>query len=216
MLTRKTPKITRSERIELQNTKYRLFALAYLSMSKLYGSEVLKAKLAAGKVVGIKSVPTVEAWLCRPMVVQTMQEELAKVELRYGKRADDVLSEIAITAFSDPQNYFNQDVAGTLTIKQLKDMGESRRAIKTIRQKTVVTESGGSENPVKTTTNYLEVELWSKDKALETLARYHRLIDRVREDDNRISNEGAGCVNVFLPDNGRGNPSLMVGVKFDK
>jgi hypothetical protein len=60
---------------------------------------------------------------------------------RAGHKDSAIARELAIIGYSDPADYLEIAEGGELRFKTFDEMGEKRRAIKKIREKTVITES---------------------------------------------------------------------------
>jgi hypothetical protein len=76
-----------------------------------------------------------------------------------------IAQELAIIAFSDPANHVEIAEGGELQFKTLDEQGKHRRAIKKIKEKTVITESKDGERLYKTST--VEWEMHDKLDAIE-------------------------------------------------
>jgi hypothetical protein len=85
---------------------------------------------------------------------------------RAGFKVPKIAKELAIIAFSDPDDFVEVAEGGELRFRTFKEMGKKRRAIKSISEKTVITESKDGERLYKTST--VDYELWSKSDALKT------------------------------------------------
>jgi hypothetical protein len=81
-----------------------------------------------------------------------------------GFTVDKIARELAIVAYSDPAHFVDVAEGGELSFKTFKQMGMKRRAIKKIREKTVITESKDGEKLYKTST--VEYETHDKMDAL--------------------------------------------------
>lgn len=123
-----------------------------------------------------------------------IEKRIAHALRKYRWEADDVLSEMALIASSDIGNYFIQTSDG-LSVNNLLEMGPERRAIKKI--KCIRTITGEGEN--KKVEDRIELELWSKDKMLELLGRYHDIFgESDKGDQSKIP-----MALVYVPDDGR-------------
>jgi hypothetical protein len=71
---------------------------------------------------------------------------------------------LAIVAYSDPAHFVDVAKGGELSFKTFKEMGIKRRAIKKIREKTIITESKDGDKLYKTST--VEYETHDKMDAL--------------------------------------------------
>jgi len=76
-----------------------------------------------------------------------------------------LIREIKLIAFSDPANHAEIAEGGELRFKTFKEQGSKRRALKKIREKTVITESKDGEKIYKTST--VEWELHNKNDAID-------------------------------------------------
>ena len=83
-----------------------------------------------------------------------------------GFTVPKIAKELAIIAFSDPDDFVEVAEGGELRFRTFKEMGRKRRAIKSISEKTVITENKDGERLYKTST--VDYELWSKPDALKT------------------------------------------------
>jgi len=128
---------------------------------------------------------------------------LREVSKKYQRTADDILSEVAQIAYSDIGSFFERlpesdSKNDGLELKHLHDLGEERRAIKTIKHKHRVMRHKGSD--VVEEINEYEYELWDKLTALRILSEFHKVINApVDRNPNEQTN-----VFVYLPDNGFG------------
>ena len=77
-----------------------------------------------------------------------------------GFTEQKIAEELAIMAFADPANHAEIAEGGELRFKTFKEQGKQRRAIKSIKEKTVITESKDGEKIFKTST----VEWTMQDK----------------------------------------------------
>ena len=75
-----------------------------------------------------------------------------------------IATELALIAYQDPANHAEIAEGGELRFKTFKEQGSKRRAIKSIKEKTVITESKDGEKIYKTST----VE-WTMHDKLEAL-----------------------------------------------
>lgn len=78
-----------------------------------------------------------------------------------------IAEEYALIAFSDPASYSDIDESGAMALRSFKAMGKKRRALKKVREKTVITESADGQRLNKIST--VEYELWDKLSALNGL-----------------------------------------------
>ena len=90
---------------------------------------------------------------------QVMCETRRQFE-KAGFTEQKIAEELAIMAFSDPANHAEIAEGGELRFKTFKEQGSKRRAIKSIKEKTVITESKDGEKVFKTST----VEWTMQDK----------------------------------------------------
>jgi hypothetical protein len=84
---------------------------------------------------------------------------------KLGVTPRKLLQEIKLIAFSDPANHAEIAEGGELRFKTFEEQGRKRRAIKKIKEKTVITESKDGEKIYKTST--VEYELHSKMDAID-------------------------------------------------
>ncbi len=94
----------------------------------------------------------------------TEQTCFSTLASKLGLTPKKLIQETKIIAFQDPADHFDVDKDGDLQIKDFKEQGRKRRAIKKIKQKKVVTRSKDGEEIYTTTTT--EVEFHSKDTAI--------------------------------------------------
>jgi hypothetical protein len=80
-----------------------------------------------------------------------------------GFTAAKMAKEQAIMAYSDPADYAEIGEDGSLRLKQFQEIGEKRRAIKKIKEKTTIGES--KDGSVIFKTSKVEYELWDKQQA---------------------------------------------------
>lgn len=119
----------------------------------------------------------------------------------YNKKADDVLQEIALIAFSDPADMFVRSGPDGIAMKNILDMGPERRAIKKIKHTQRIVDIGGTpdengEKP-KLIENIYEYETWSKPDALKVLAQHHKIIS------DEQNNNTVVLPLLYLPNNKR-------------
>jgi hypothetical protein len=77
-----------------------------------------------------------------------------------GHSMPKIAKELAIIAYSDPNDYYNIDEGGAITLKPLKGLKKKSRAIKKIREKTNIAESADGSMVFKKST--VELELHDK------------------------------------------------------
>lgn len=139
-----------------------------------------------------------------------LAEKIDQALLPYNKGADDILKEVALIAFSDPADLFidivdKEGKKGGIALKNIFEMGPSRRTIKEIKHHQVVHyDKDGEKDWVENTYEY---RLHDKVQTLKILAEYHKII-------NNRSEGGSGGETVqpllYLPDNGRDIPEAVV------
>jgi phage terminase small subunit len=112
----------------------------------------------------------------RLLKVVKVKKAIAKIQKEQAKRveitAERVLKELAICAFSDLANHLaiNPDT-GAIMARGFKDMpGESRRALKSIKEDRVIKED--ADGTKVTVYDKVRFELHDKLKALELLGRH--------------------------------------------
>lgn len=86
---------------------------------------------------------------------------------KQGGTIERIARELALVAFSDPANYSSIGEDGAMQLRTFKQMGRKRRALKKIREKTVITESADGARLNKIST--VEYELWDKLSGLNGL-----------------------------------------------
>jgi hypothetical protein len=84
--------------------------------------------------------------------------------IKLGVTPTKVIKERKLLAFSDPANHSEIDKGGALRFKTFKEQGKHRRAMKSIKEKTVITESADGEKIYKTST--VEYQLHDKPDSL--------------------------------------------------
>jgi len=94
---------------------------------------------------------------------EVMDETRAAFQ-KAGFTVEKIAEEMAIMAFSDPANHADIAEGGELRFKTFKEQGDRRRALKKIKEKTVITESKDGEKIYKTST--VEWELHDKPEML--------------------------------------------------
>jgi phage terminase small subunit len=114
-------------------------------------------------------------------------EELTKRHIKtLGYNTESVLSEISKNAFSDVRDYVSWNPKDGVIIKDSKDLGEYASAIKKIKIEATEVKIDGEPTGIK---DYkIELELHSKDKALEMLSKNLNLLDgsQVEKEDLKV------------------------------
>lgn len=82
-----------------------------------------------------------------------------------------ILRELKILALSDPADHSEIAEGGELRFKTFEEQGQKRRAIKSIREKTVIAESKDGEKIYKTST--IDYTLHDKRESLDMLMNLH-------------------------------------------
>jgi N-acetyl-beta-hexosaminidase len=109
-----------------------------------------------------------------------------------------IARELAIIAFSDPTNHVDIAEGGELQFKTLQEQGKARRAIKKIREKTIITESKDGERLNKIST--IEFELHDKLDALGKAISVKGIQKPAKVDHT-------GNINVIIHKDGNGSTS---------
>ena len=153
-------------RLDLLNPQQQLFVQYLLADEKFNAA-------AAAKAAGYRSVTASASQLMNNKIIQNaigkaLSERLNAISLT----ANDVLKHLTTALFLDPLEFFTEDEYGTLTIKSLQDIpAHVRRCIVRMKSKT-------KTNPeTEETETTFEIELMSKDKALELSLKHLGLLD---------------------------------------
>lgn len=115
----------------------------------------------------------------------------AEIDRRRGDceiRAGQVDDEVDLLAHSDIKDFVRVDEGGAVQAIPLAEMGKHSRAVKKIKEKTVIAESKDGSVIYKTST--IEYELYDKVRALELKARRHGLL----HDKQEVTGKGGGPV----------------------
>lgn len=110
---------------------------------------------------------------------------------RAGFTPSKIARELAIIGFSDPADIVDVAEGGELQFKKFDEMGKKRRAIRKIREKTVITESKDGEQLYKTST--VEFDLHDK---LDALGKAMGCIGITKP----VQHEHAGNIKVIIQD----------------
>lgn len=86
------------------------------------------------------------ALLSNMAIQKAIRELMQKRQERLEISADRVLQEIALIAYLDPADIYNQEEGGALTMKTFEEMGVWRRAISEIKEDRIIKEVRGDKN----------------------------------------------------------------------
>lgn len=93
------------------------------------------------------------------------QDAVIKAFEKAGFTAEKIAKELAIISFSDMKNHVEIDEGGALQALTFKEMKQHSRAVKKVKEKTVITESKKGDELYKT--SQIEYELYDKLKAID-------------------------------------------------
>jgi len=91
--------------------------------------------------------------------------ETQKAFEKAGFTAQKIAEELALIAFADPADIMDIDEGGAIIAKTFEQMGDKRRVIKTIKEKTTIKESSDGSTIFKN--SQVEYEPYSKLEALK-------------------------------------------------
>ncbi len=145
--------------------------------------------VAAAKRAGYKGKSAPWQLMANPMVLAQIGKELQKRIERTRLSADDVLKHLTVALYLDPIVMFNND----FSLKQLKEIPKAeRQCISKLKCKESTTTDKNGDVTVTTET---EIQLMSKDKALDNAMRHFGLI----APDNKV-NVNIDTVQLSLAD----------------
>jgi hypothetical protein len=193
--------------VERRNARLLAFANAYIVLMIKHGPD--KGAGEAAKAMGISTTAAYN-WLKTDVVREIIKEKTEKALLKYLKTPDDVLSEVALIAFSDMKDYFEKDKSGSLILKDIHSMGDNSRVIKKLKHNQRIIPQKDAESIVE---NEYEYEMCSKVDCLKILAQFHKLIMAKQNEDREDPNNQANVI-IYLPDNGFGGDTPIKGVRF--
>lgn len=149
---------------ELKNPQHELFCLEYL--------KDLNATKAAERASYSKKTARQQGsvLLSKPDISARLAELLKEKQKAVGMSAEDVIRELSLIASSDIKELFEPTL---LTMRTVSDIPENlRRCIQSVEFVEEFEGSGRDKVQIGWTR---KIKLWSKDKALENLGRYHKL-----------------------------------------
>jgi len=156
----------------LKNPQHELFCLEYL--------KDLNATKAAERAGYSKKTARQQGsvLLSKPDISARLAEALAEKQKAVGMSAEDVIRELSLIASSDIVDLFEPKL---LTMRTVSDIPEKlRRCIQSVEFVEEFEGSGRDKVQIGWTR---KIKLWSKDKALENLGRYHKLfVDVVKHE----------------------------------
>lgn len=106
----------------------------------------------------------------------------ASLANKLGMTPTRVMKEYKLIACCDPANHAEIAEGGELRFKTFREQGQRRRAIKSIKEKTVITESKDGEKIYKTST--VEYTLHDKLEALDFFQAVHGMKKPLKVDLN--------------------------------
>ena len=187
------PKVNKIKHKRDLTTRERLALFLYIkgketNLSKAMRDAGYRPEFAAMSGVRLLQNPKSQEFLSR------YREKALK---KYSKTADDVLSEVALIAFSDLNCFFKQGDNGLAIPKTLKEMGEYSKCVKRIKQ--FRREHYNDAGEITHVDSTFDLELYDKLKAQAMLSMHHG-IGKVDQ-----SNDGGtqALPQILLPDNGR-------------
>lgn len=147
-------------------------------------------------------------WLAKPQVKKLIADRIDETLVRVGITVENTLREISRNAFADPRNYYNPDG----TIKPIHELtADAASAIASFEcEETVQVKVENEDDLVDgpklvekiLKTKVKKLKLADRFKYLELLVKYQKLI--VDKLEITGANGGAVQVNLYIPDNKRG------------
>ena len=154
----------------LKNPQHELFCLEYLKdLNATKAAERAGYSKKAARQQGTRL-------LSNAAISERLGVLLAEKQKAVGMSAEDVIRELSLIASSDIVDLFEPKV---LTMRTVADIPEKlRRCIQSVEFVEEFEGSGRDKVQIGWTR---KIKLWSKDKALENLGRYHKLFVDVTE-----------------------------------
>ncbi len=156
----------------LKNEKHELFCLEYLKdLNATKAAERAGYSVKAARQQG-------STLLSKPYISGRLSELMGEKKSAAIMSANEVLEELSLIGRSDIGGLFDDK---TLTLKTIADIPEKmRRCIQSVEFVEEFEGSGRDKVQIGWTR---KIKLWSKDKALENLGRYHKLfVDVVKHE----------------------------------
>lgn len=150
------------------NAKQKLFVECYLADNEMNATKAAKKAGYTGTAAAAKL-----------MLHPGVQAEIGKaIKLRIDEcriEASSVLRHLQNALYLDPLDLFEPSEDGSFRVRSLEDVPvEVRRCVTKLKAKTVVDQEGNA-------TTYVEIELMSKDKAMELALRHLGLLNDKKE-----------------------------------
>lgn len=165
--------------------KQNLFCEEYLK-NKFNG---YKAAIAAGYKPKAAMQQAV-VLLRNPKVQQRLAKLIGKLSQKNENQIQEIIEELRLLSFSDIRDYVEVDEGGAVRVKTFDQMPKTAsRGIKKIRERRTIRESKDGQEAV-IVDSVMELELWSKEKALELLGKYEAMFTEKVNHSGHISIPG--------------------------